>query len=99
MGAIIVVAVDLNKDRLHHVEDGAVAAQNMALAAHSLGLSTYWIGVYNHTYIEDEIKKTLEIPDNYRVISLMPVGAAAETPQKARESLENIVYYEKFGKR
>ncbi|WP_309493492.1 nitroreductase family protein [Candidatus Hecatella orcuttiae] len=96
---IIVVVVDPNKDKLHYVEDGAVATQNMALAAHSLGLGTYWIGVYNHTYIEDEIKKALEIPVDCRVISLMPVGVAAETPQKDRESLGNIVYYDKFGKR
>ena len=45
--AVIVVVVDPEKDPYHYIEDGSVATQNMALAAHSLGLSTYWIGLFN----------------------------------------------------
>jgi nitroreductase len=43
----IAVTVDANEDPYHPVEDGAAATQNMALAAHSLGLNTSWIGIYD----------------------------------------------------
>lgn len=93
---IIVTCVDPNRDRLHYVEDGACATQNMALAAHSLGLGSYWIGVFN-TFVEDEVKKILEIPKGYRVISLMPIGVPAESPEKERKNLDNMLHYDKFG--
>ena len=38
--AMIVVAVDPGLDPVHFVEAGAVAAQNLCLAAHSLGLAS-----------------------------------------------------------
>lgn len=94
---IIVTCVDPNLDKMHYIEDGACATQNIALATHSLGLASYWIGVFN-TYVEEEVKRILEIPKDYRVISLMPIGVPAESPKKERESLDNILYYDMFGK-
>lgn len=42
---VIAVVVDPVKDPQHWVEAGAVATQNMALMAHSLGLASYWAGL------------------------------------------------------
>ncbi len=42
----IVVMADPERDVRHLAEDGAAAAQNMALAAHSLGLATFWAGLH-----------------------------------------------------
>lgn len=94
---IIVVCVDTERDELHYVEDGATATQNMALAAHSLGLASYWIGVFNHGDIEDAIREALEIPDHFRIISLLPIGVPDEHPTRTRNDLESVVWYEKFG--
>lgn len=96
---IIVTCVNPKKDQVHHAEDGAIATQNMALAAQSLGLGSCWIGVLNHGYIEDEIKKTLEVPDEFRIISLLPIGVPGEHITKTREELEDIVFHEKFDSR
>ncbi len=93
---IIVTCVDPDRDKLHHIEDGACAVQNMALAAHSLGLASYWIGVLN-TFVEAEVKKILEIPSKYRVIAMMPIGVPEESPKTKREKLDDVCYYEKFG--
>jgi nitroreductase len=100
----IAVTVDTDEDPYHHVEDGAAAAQNMALAAHSLGLNTSWIGVYDlknqKKSAESKIKEILELPKNYRVIALLPLGHVKyEVPKKDRKTLRQIVYREKFGKR
>jgi nitroreductase len=100
----IAVTVDADEDPYHHVEDGAAATENMALAAYSLGLYTSWIGVYDlknqKNSAESHVKEILELPKNYRVIALLPLGNVRhEVPKKDRKTLRQIVYREKFGKR
>jgi nitroreductase len=49
---------------------------------------------------ESKVKKLLDIPNEYRVISIMPIGKVKnEIPKKDRKLLRQIVYQEKFGKR
>jgi len=93
----IVVCVDLEKEPRHYVEDGSAATQNMIVAAQSLGLATFWVGVFN-TPQELEVKDVLKIPENMRVISIIPLGVAAESRETDRKNLKEIVYQEKFGK-
>lgn len=99
----LVVAVDTQKDPHHYVEDGSAVTQNMALAAHSLGLSLFWVGVYdasgNRASSEEKTKALLNIPNTHRVISMLPVGVAAITCQKDRNPSSEFVYRDKFGKK
>jgi nitroreductase len=98
--AIIATCVDPEKDQYHFIEDGAVATQNMALAAHSLGLATYWVGILSHTNdrksVEYKIKHALNIPERIRVISLLPIGVPAYSTEKQRKPLEEICYFDKY---
>jgi nitroreductase len=99
----IAVIVDAEEDPYHFVEAGAIASQNMALATHSLGLQTSWIGIFDvkdqKNSAEAKVKKLLEIPKNYRVITVLPIGHAKyDIPKKDRKELRHIVYEEKFGK-
>ncbi|MBS3787994.1 nitroreductase family protein [Candidatus Bipolaricaulota bacterium] len=95
---IIIVAVDQEADPNHFVEAGAVASQNMALAAHSIGLSSYWVGVFDINSEKDsaekDVIKTLELGDDARVISLLPVGKPDQTRTSERKDLEDIVIEE-----
>ena len=97
----LVVTVDTQKDPHHYVEDGAAATQNMALAAHSLGLSSFWVGVYDSSGArassEEKTKALLNIPNRYRIISMLPIGVAAVTYQKDRNPSSEFVYGDKFG--
>ena len=92
---IIVVSVDPEKDPHHFIEDGATATQNMALAAHSLGLGSCWIGIFDlkkrRTSPEEKIKKILEIPKNLRVISILPIGVTKIARDSVRKELSTIV--------
>jgi nitroreductase len=100
----IAVIVDPEEDPYHFVEDGAVASQNMALSAHSLGLQSSWIGVFDireeKNSAESKVKQILEIPKKHRVIALLPIGHVKyDMPKKERKPLHQIMYREKFGKR
>jgi len=100
----IAVTVNTEEDPYHYIEAGANATQNMALAAHSLGLQTAWIGVLDlkgqKNSAEEKVKKILEIPKNHRVISLLPIGHAKfDVLKKERKDLRQIAYEERFGKR
>lgn len=98
---VIVVAVDPWKDPRHFVEAGAVAAQNMALAAYGLGLASYWAGVYHPRRRggtpEAKIKKLLNIPREHRVIAILPIGVPAYEDRSERRELSELVHYDRYG--
>lgn len=100
---IIVVCVDPARDPYHYIEDGAVATQNMALAAHSLGLGTYWAGIFNldkaNGSLEEKVKDMLKIPDQIRVVAILPIGVPAYSKEGERRWLRDMLHYEEYGNR
>jgi len=92
----IAVVID-PKASTHPVEDGAIATQNMLLAAHALGLGTCWIGSYGSDY-EGRVKEVLGVPGDRRVLSIVSVGFPAESPRSRRKELKEIVFKDRYGK-
>jgi len=75
--------------------DLGIAFEHIVLAATNLGLGTCWMG---QTGREEMIKKLLDIPDNFKVVAVVPLGVPDETPApKERKSLDTIVSWEKYG--
>jgi nitroreductase len=75
------------------VVDTTIAMQNMAIAAWALGVGSCWIGSFN----EDKVKKTLNIPDNWKVVALITLGYPAEQPkQRKKKPLEKMFSYNSF---
>ncbi len=67
----------------------------MVLTATDLGLGTCWMGQSNR---EDLVKELLDVPDQFKVVALITVGVADETPgSKERKSLDSIVSWGKYG--
>jgi len=99
--AILVVIVNPDLDPYHYVEDAAIAAQNMALAAFSLGYGSYYLGIYESKKetdtAEDEIKKLLQIPEKMRVIVILPIGIPETTKESSRTELRKIVHFNLYG--
>ena len=87
---VILVCGDRRIDPLHAIEAGAAATQNMTLAATSLGLGAGWIGIWG-TEAETSIQKLLKLPDTVRIVSLIPVGVPAESPEAHRKPLEELI--------
>jgi len=69
--AAIVVAVGVPEiSEKWHDKDVMIAGEHMVLAAAALGYGTCWIGAFN----EQKVKEILGVPDEIRVVELMPVG-------------------------
>jgi len=75
---IIVVACgyDVKYDRggymgeMSFLVDVSIAFTHLILAARAEGLGTCWIGAFSN----DQIKEILEIPDDYDVVAVTPLG-------------------------
>ena len=75
--------------------DAGLAMEHLVLAATDQGLGTCWLGMFS----EEIARKTLNVPDNVRVVAMTPLGYAAEKRNpRPRKALSEIVYYEKWGR-
>jgi nitroreductase len=74
--------------------DVAIALDHISLAAVELGLGTCWIGAFN----EKKVKEILAIPDEIRVVELMPLGYPIHqlVKEKSRLPLKSIVKYDRW---
>jgi len=70
-----------------------IAAQNLCLAAHSLGLGTVMVGFFDH----DRARDILRVPEGYEVVLLVPLGVPARVPPAPdRRSIEAFRHDERF---
>ncbi len=77
-----------------YMYDVALAMQNLALAAHSLGLGTVTIGAMD----AKKAASLLGIPEGFCVVTMTPLGCPDQEPEaRPRKELSEIVFYEKFG--
>lgn len=81
-------------DKQWHILDLGISMQQLVLAATDEGLGTCWVCWFS----EKAVKDILKIPENIDVVALTPLGYQDEEPKaKRRKSIEEIVYYEKYG--
>jgi len=73
--------------------DLGLATQNLCLAAHDQGLATVIVGLFDHARAET----ILQLPDNYSLVTLVPVGFPAKNPSPPkRKSIDELIHYEVF---
>ena len=73
--------------------DVAIAIDHMTLAATELGLGTCWVGAF----YENQVKEILNIPAEIRVVQLLTLGYAGESPyRKYRKPVGDFVKYESW---
>jgi nitroreductase len=82
------------KGQPYYMTDIGIASENLMLAAHSIGLATVFVGVFD----EEKLGDLLEIPPGVRIVGLFPIGYSLSEPKAGpqRKPLEEIVYYEKW---
>jgi nitroreductase len=73
--------------------DVAIACAYMTLQATELGLGTCLVSAFS----ENEVKAILNIPEHYRVVTMMPMGYPDQPrSMKLRKSLDEIVCLERY---
>jgi nitroreductase len=95
VGIIAEKGSGMNSNRLKYFPvDFGICFEHLILAATAEGLATCWIGWFN----EDKIKSILEIPNEFHVLGVTPLGYSTETKGEIteRKSLNEIVHYEKY---
>ena len=64
--------------------DGAVAAENILLAAHAVDLGAVWTAIYPYEDRMAAVKKLLNLPETVQPLCIIPIGYPAE--KKFREN-------------
>jgi nitroreductase len=87
----------------YYLFDAGLTVENLLLAATDLGLLTHPILMFD----ESEVKRILEIPDDYRVVLATPLAYPAEASygeaagerlrERERKDLAEITHYGKWG--
>ncbi len=83
------------KDTKYYLEDGSAATQNILLAANAYGLGTCWVAGDKKPYA-DKIRKLLNVPEGYKLISLISMGYPAEKPSPPKRALNEVLHWNSF---
>ena len=72
--------------------DLAIAIDHITLCAAAEGLGTCWIGAFK----EDQVREVLGIPEEIRVVAVLPLGYPQDPApkEKSRLPMDQIVKYE-----
>jgi len=73
--------------------DLGLATQNLCLTAHSLGLGTVVVGLFDH----DKAAEAMQVPDGYELVSMIPVGYPAKVGSAPpRKETAAFTHYDKW---
>ena len=92
-GAIIAVVLDSSSR--WWIEDGAAAVENMLIASTALGYGSCWLEGYTLPR-EEEFKRLLNVPEEKRLLTLVPIGVPVEWPTVEKRPLEEVIHWEMY---
>jgi nitroreductase len=78
-----------------YLEDGAAATENILLAARALGLGTCWVDGDKKPYAET-VRQLAGAPQGHKLISMIPLGYPAESPQQSKRPLSQVLHWERY---
>jgi len=82
-------------DQSYYMTDIGIASQTLMLTAHSLGLGSVFVGVFD----DKKLRELLRIPEEIKIVGLFPLGYPLDETKKEgppRKPLSEIVFYEKW---
>src|SRR3989344_7208354 len=81
------------RGELYARQQAGSAIQNFLLKITDAGLATCWIG----HFVENIVKRTLEIPPDIDVEAFFPIGYEKGKPHRKRKpSIDNILYFDVY---
>jgi nitroreductase len=94
--AAAIVAVVMDPSSRWWVEDGSAAIENILLASTALGYGSCWLEGWTLPH-EEEFKTLLGVPEEKRLLTLVPIGVPAEWPTKEKKPLAEVIHWERYG--
>lgn len=92
-GACIAVFCDRAGETV--LEDACAATENMIIAAQAYGLGTCWVNSYKKSH-SGEIKRILNCPAEYELMTLIAVGYPAEAKKTPKKPREEVLKWDRF---
>lgn len=89
------------RDRVFNVQDYSAAIENMLLAIRALGYDSCWYEghITDADDIGGRLAARLGVPDEYRLVCVLPVGVAAEQARPAaKRPVSERAWHNGFGK-
>jgi nitroreductase len=84
------------KDTKYFLEDGCNASMSILLAAKSFGIGSCWVAGHGKDY-EEDVKRLFGVPEDYHLISILPLGYPDEKPEPHdKRKLQDVMHWEKF---
>jgi nitroreductase len=88
-------AVFVDSKTKYFLEDGSAATENILLACTAHGIGSCWVAGDKKAYAES-VKKLLNVPDPYKLISLVAAGYSRQKPLPKKKSLQEITFIDKY---
>lgn len=77
----------------YYLADMGIVVENIWLTATSIGLGAVFVGVFS----ESAVKELLHVPEEIRVVALVPLGYPARVPEaRPRRELSDIIFEEEW---
>jgi nitroreductase len=95
-GAIIAVVMDTSSK--FWLEDGSAAVENILIASTALGYGSCWLQGDTEPR-EEELKGLLGIPDDKKLLTLVPIGVPSEWPTREKKPLSEVLHWERYRER
>lgn len=93
--AAVCFAVFSESEHKFCVEDGCAATMQIIFGLLSHGVYSCWVAGNNMDYAED-VRKLLNVPEKYSLISLIPAGYPADITIPEKKVIDDIVFYEEW---
>ena len=88
------------RDKCYSVQDYSAAIENMLLTSVELGYQSCWYEghITDEDRIGDRIAKILDVPEDYELICILPVGIAIDEPVlPKKKDFEDRAWFNGFG--
>ncbi len=89
---------DFSEEAWANIQSASALVQNMSLAAHALGLGTFWI---TQTGGAEKVREAVGLPYDRMVIAVLALGWPKVTPKQGpkRRPLDQVTHYEHYAGR
>ncbi|HLD97691.1 MAG TPA: nitroreductase family protein [Candidatus Nanoarchaeia archaeon] len=77
-------------------QQAGAAIEQFLLKLVDLGMGGCWVGAF----VDDQVKRILQIPENVNVEAIIPIGYPFGRPLKRKHpNLDRIIYFNKYGQK